>query len=104
MIKLKEWLCYMFGTIDDRLASFGWTEIQNDSRHLCYEKTDLVGYGFVKCHCDMMLKNSGKVIIQFYSDPTLKDENGSYYSSCYGVTKEELYLFNKKCRRHRFES
>ena len=102
MIKLKKLLHDMFTTIDDRLASLGWTEIQNDSHHLFYEKSDVINNRYVKCHCDMMLKNSGEVIIQFYSDPTLKDESGSYYSSCYGVTEEELHLFNKKCKQHRF--
>ena len=90
----------LFKTIDEKLATIGFTKEKEDKYGCVYKRKDKK-YNFTQ-KVVISHKKSGRHILQSY-DPDLADNN-VIGNTCVGLTGYEMKLFLKKMKRMKMYS
>lgn len=85
----------LFKTVDEKLATIGFTKEKEDKYGCMYKRKDKK-YNFTQ-KVVISYKKSGRHILQSY-DPGLADNNGIGHT-CVGLTGYEMKLFIKKMKQ-----
>ena len=90
----------LFKTVDEKLATIGFTKEKEDKYGCVYKRKDKK-YNFTQ-EVVILHKKSGRHILQSY-DPDLADNNG-IGNTCVGLTGYEMKLFLKKMKEMKMYS